>query len=268
MNNNDSAYFGIINRIDFAYLLSIIIALATLWMYTYQYIMDLSGENQYMSAICLSVSHYLLTLYIFMTVYICYQKGLSIINNESEKKINRFSNSMVKFFFNSWVYILLFAMVSFLPTLFVKLSDTIFIIYLLTVIFVLLSWIAYLGIKRQFKKIGLIIAAVAIYPLFLIVISTASMSFEIKTDKPLYSKNDEYIIAYAETHGYIWAPYCNVDYPHLGSSIQTWKIPAKQFIEDQGFNIYLQFHCTHPRFKTSKSKLIKIHTIPTNNNQY
>lgn len=204
----------LINRLDFAFLISILVSLCGLWLFIYDMIIDLTYMDGYEVALPLSICHYALTIYIIMLLYICFQKSLIILEDADNIKTNKFVESLITVFIKTWPYIIIVSIVMILLSNCGINGDTILTIDVLFLFSLFLAILVKLGLSKNTKAIITYLLSSVIIPIgyfaFLIIISNSSMKVEVSTDKMYYTANDREIILTVDTHGYLWTPACSI----------------------------------------------------------
>ena len=191
---------NILNRLDFGFLISIIIGLIGLWYYLYQTIMEDALPPHILI-------HYIVTVFLVLTIYLCFLKGLSVVKEDDGS--NKFQNNMktlVKIYFYSWLPALVVSVLLLCTS--IMNNDTSFGLCLLITLFVVVGFSIYKRgeVKKRWKLY--LISSISIivgFFFFIIILSSMSMSVTIKTDKELYHKGD-IIYVMVKKNGYLFRP--------------------------------------------------------------
>lgn len=253
MNKNIN---DILNRLEFSFLISIIVALTALWYYFYNLII-----NNLLPP--LIIIHYLTTVYLIMTVILCFMKGLHVVKSENEKNI--FQQNLIRIYFYSWLPTIVISTILFCTS--ILSDDASFQLCILIILAVVGGFLFY---KRKsiakFWKMYLIVGIIFIpmFFVFIFSVSMMSMSVEINTDKKIYEKED-IIYVTLETKGYLFGPIiCDLSGGRDNSKIksrpdgQTWMIPTSEIDGLDG--IVLKYR--HRYLSQEKWKYHQIHIKP------
>lgn len=205
----------LINRIDFAFLISILVSLCGLWLFIHNMILEKSEVEAYSMVISLSVCHYVLTLYTISLVYICLHKSRLMLEDDQTGTNHKIADIVINTFLRTWPYVIAFAILMIIVGL-VGFSDEISLaINFLLILIMFLTFLVKIGLTYDKKKILLYMtssAAVILgYLIFIVLISNASMSLTVKSDKDLYTSSDKEAILIIESQGYMFHPYYHID---------------------------------------------------------
>lgn len=259
MNKNIN---DVLSRLEFSFLISIIIALTGLWYYFYNQIINIFMPS-------LVIIHYLITIYLIMTVFLCFIKGLFIVKNDNNKYNNKFQHSLVKIYFYSWLPTIIISIILFCTSIFSL--DISFQLCLLIVFIIICGFLYYK--RKDMAKLwkSYLMATLILIPSFFVFVfglSIISMSVEIETDKKIYNKGEN-IYVNLETKGYTFHPViCNLTggceiYTNYKSTIKcspdgkTWMIPTNEIYLS---GITLAYR--HPKLSQVQTKFYRIHIKP------
>lgn len=222
----------LINRIDFAFLITILASLCGFWMFNYNLIIKVSEYDTSLLPLSLSISHYIITVYIVLILYICFHKSRSIIeeNSSSYKGIN---DTTINVFLKTWPFVIILSLV--MCTLCVLgLAESIEIIanmfallaFVISIAIVLIKSIknpvneanpneVKNGVEKSVAKLVakymVYLGGLAIgYFAFLILMTNISIKITAETDKEFYTKRDKEIVMTVKTQGYLWQPFVSV----------------------------------------------------------
>lgn len=265
----------IIDRIDFTFLISIIIALTGAWFFIYNLVVEMTADDKFETIFGVSVCHYILTLYVIISLYIAFKKGNNIV---SEYSMNRhgghFFEELVVFFMNSWIYALMFVLFTIIYFYILPLKDVVFFIYIfVAIIFVI--FLAYALFRKYYSKrivayISTLLCSGFVFTgffVFIFLISTLAMRIDYQTDKEVYNKED---IATLTVHcqGYMLTPNYEVkslnNYRHDNlsccmvfpvSEVKSWYVKGRCFKLEYSYN-YMGL------FRVTKYKYIPIYVRP------
>lgn len=209
----------LINRIDFAFLISILVSLCGLWMFLYNMIIEHTSVDSYAMALSLSVCHYAVTIYIIVLVYICFHKSLAIIKDDKLEDTNKFADVIISIFLKTWPFVIIFSLLIIVVYL-VGFSEDVglFINFLLvTVLLFVLFFVLFVksvALKKIHVFIVCVLSSVMIlfgFFVFLVVMSNSSMALTVNTDKDYYTYADKELVLTIDTKGYLFRPIHSVE---------------------------------------------------------
>ena len=214
----------LINRIDFAFLITILASLCGFWMFNYNLIIKLSEYDVSMLPLTLTIAHYLVTVYIVLILYICFHKSRAIIEEDADtyKGIN---DTTINVFLKTWPFVIILSLV--MCTLCVMgLPESIEIIanmfallaFGISIAIVLIKSIISPGTEGKPKGVEKLVAKYLVYVgslaigyfAFLILMTNISIKITAETDKEFYTKGDKEIVMTVKTQGYLWQPFVSV----------------------------------------------------------
>jgi len=194
----------LIDRLDIALLITVIIFFVSAWAYLNGIICDFTGSepiNQQMSYIFV---HYVLTMVIILCIVLTAIKSYYILHKDeltSDKEVKPYIANLFSFFLGSWFQILALCLLIILLS---SITDYGWILWAI-VLFVFISFkMSDLGYSKV--NIGVtILVLVVCFPLFLSTMTSTIKHVEIETDKPFYAFSDKVLITvsargYACTH--------------------------------------------------------------------
>lgn len=209
----------LINRIDFAFLISILVSLCGLWMFLYNMIIEHTSVDSYAMALSLSVCHYAVTIYIIALVYICFHKSLAIIKDDKPDDTNKFADVIISIFLKTWPFVIIFSLLIIVVYL-VGFSEEVgllinflLIVALFFVLFLIL-FVKGVTLKKIHAFVVCVLSLAIIlfgFFVFLVVMSNASMSLTVNTDKDYYTSADKELVLTIETKGYLFQPIHSVE---------------------------------------------------------
>lgn len=274
----------ILNRIDFALLITILIALISVWMYFYNAILDYTDIAKFELAFGLSICHYLLTCYIIIGLFICYFKGRSMLfetcGSSSLTKWQMIKDKLIFLFLDSWIYLFIFSIVIITIGQLIISDDLFMILYLFVILFIFV-----LLVLKYTKRlcyiyriiISSIVSNILLYLLFLFFMIISSMQLKFETNKDFYTIDDKFIIVKVVTRGYIYKPYyalkCRNDHNFpsaINGFCDCFKISTNNIEKSIETTIPVVYYNSflHKYIKIEKQTRIKVYLSPPNDNYY
>lgn len=95
-----------LQKIDIRVILTILVSLLGLWFYSRDIVNDFTIEGELGFAWLSSLIHYIVTVYLGMTIFVCYSKGRELFevdDSSTEFKIQKYGNALAYIFMDSWI---------------------------------------------------------------------------------------------------------------------------------------------------------------------
>ena len=218
----------LINRIDFAFLITILATLSGFWMFNYNLIIGLSEYDTSVLPLSLTIEHYIVTVYIAFILYICFHKSQSIIEEDSSA-YNGINDTTINLFLKTWPYVIILSAIICIVSVMGLPEDNVLMINM----FVLLAFgiLTMFTLAKSVKKavqtsgnntitkivlklavkhlisIGLLVIG---YIAFLLLMTNISIKITVETDKEFYTKKDKEIVLIVKRHGYLCNPFISI----------------------------------------------------------
>lgn len=190
--SDNSSDQNIIGRLDLQLLLAVIVFFVSAWAYLNKTICEFTGSEPIRVQMCYIVVHYVLTLVLFLCIYITCIKGLYLVN---KKMVGNKRQMFFKLFMYSWYLVLIICLIFIAASNFIP---WIIVVATLSVLFVLICYIVGFSFL---KTIAFVIFAYALFPIFISTLTLVDKKIDIVVDKEYYSL-DENVIITVNSQGY------------------------------------------------------------------
>lgn len=183
----------VVDRLDLQLLIAIIVLFVSAWAFLCNKICDFTNSTDLNEQLCYILAHYILTVSLFLCIYITSIKGGYTLANTEDISISELG--YFKLFMNSWHVILL---LEFLILLFANYISWWF--WLLILPFILVYQMIKVKLCKT-KSILLTCVIIFCFPLFVSIISNVIKEIDVIVDKDYYNL-DEDVLVTVNVRGY------------------------------------------------------------------
>ena len=182
----------IVDRLELQLLITVIVFFVSGWAFLNNAICSFTESANHNEVINYILVHYVLSVVLFLCIYITYLKGEYIVNNKS---INKSKDKYFKLFMDSWFFSLILSLgiiwfSSYIPW------------WLCCIILVVLVYRELRALQFEKLKIRtLLVWVICCFPLFISTMTLLNKNIDVQIDKEYYTIDDDILIS-VNSQGY------------------------------------------------------------------